>query len=59
MKHIVKKDFDNIEILYPSDEKQDEIVDILTKVENIIDLYKQQLKGLDGLIKFGFVGMME
>ena len=59
MKHIVKKDFDNIEILYPSDEKQDEIVNILTKVENIIDLHKQQLNDLDGLIKSRFVEMFE
>lgn len=36
MKHIVKKDFDNIDILYPNDEKQNEIVDILTRLENVI-----------------------
>ncbi len=51
MKHIVKKDFDNIDILYPSIEKQNEIVDILTKTENLIAAYKQQLKQLDNLIK--------
>ena len=57
MKHIVKKDFDNIDILYPSIEKQNEIVDILTKTENLIAAYKQQLKQLDNLIKARFVEM--
>lgn len=51
MKHIIKKDFDNIDILYPSEEKQKEFVDILTKVENVIADYKQQLEDLDKLIK--------
>lgn len=57
MKHIVKKDFDNIDILYPSIEKQNEIVDILMKTENLIVAYKQQLKQLDNLIKARFVEM--
>lgn len=57
MKHIVKKDFDNIDILYPSIEKQNEIVDILMKTENLIAAYKQQLKQLDNLIKARFVEM--
>ena len=57
MKHIVKKDFDNIDILYPSIEKQNEIVDIFTKTENLIAAYKQQLKQLDNLIKARFVEM--
>lgn len=57
MKHIIKKDFDNIDILYPNDEKQNEIVDILTRLENIIVAYKQQLKDLDVLIKSRFIEM--
>lgn len=57
MKHIVKKDFDNIDILFPSDEKQNQIVDILTKTDNMISSYKQQLKELDKLIKARFVEM--
>ena len=57
MKHIIKKDFDNIDILYPSEEKQNEIVSVLTKLENVIIAYKQQLKDLDTLIKSRFMEM--
>ena len=34
MKHIIKRDFDNIKIPFPSAEKQKEIADILLKIEN-------------------------
>ncbi|MFR3264489.1 MAG: restriction endonuclease subunit S [Blautia massiliensis (ex Durand et al. 2017)] len=46
MKHIIKRDFDNIKIPFPSAEKQKEIADILLKVVNIIENRKQELKNL-------------
>lgn len=57
MKHIVKKDFDNIEILYPDQKRQNEIVNILSKVDMIITAYKQQLTDFDILIKSRFIEM--
>lgn len=57
MKHIVKKDFDNIEIPYPSIEKQKGVCKVLSKVEALISKRKQQLDGLDNLIKSRFVEM--
>ena len=57
MKHIIKRDFDNIKIPFPSAEKQKEIADILLKVVNIIENRKQELKKLDTLVKARFVEM--
>lgn len=57
MKHIVKKDFDNIKVPYPSIKEQSEIVKILLKVESVIEARKQQLEELDNLIKARFVEM--
>ncbi len=57
MKHIIKKDFDNTLIPYPSLTKQCEIASILSKVENIIDSRKQELQKLDELVKARFVEM--
>lgn len=57
MKHIVKKDFDNIEIPYPSIERQKEVSKVLSKVEALISKRKQQLDALDNLIKSRFVEM--
>lgn len=57
MKHIVKKDFDNIEIPYPSIEKQREVAQVLSKVEALISKRKQQLDYFDNLIKSRFVEM--
>lgn len=59
MKHIIKRDFDNIKIPFPSAEKQKEIADILLKVVNIIENRKQELKKLDTLVKARFVEMFE
>ena len=57
MKHIIKKDFDNTFISYPSPERQREIADNLTKVKAIINARKTELKRLDDLIKARFVEM--
>lgn len=57
MKHIIKKDFDNIEIPYPRIDKQREVAQVLSKVEAIILKRKQQLDDLDNLIKSRFVEM--
>lgn len=55
MKHIVKKDFDNTLIPFPSLEQQREVADILSKTANIIDARHQQLSALDDLVKARFV----
>ena len=57
MKHIVKKDFDNIIVPFPSMEKQKEIAEILLKVSAIISFRNQELQKLDELIKSRFVEM--
>ena len=57
MKHIVKKDFDNTLIPFPSLKQQREVADILSKTANIIDARHQQLSELDNLIKARFVEM--
>lgn len=55
MKHITKKDFDNVLVPYPSFEKQREIAGVLSGIENIISARRQQLVELDNLIKARFV----
>lgn len=57
MKHITKKDFDDIVIPYPLKEEQKKIAKILTTTERLIELYKKQLNGLDNLAKTRFVEM--
>ena len=57
MKHITKKDFDDIVIPYPLKEEQKKIAKILTTTERLIELYKKQLNGLDNLAKARFVEM--
>ena len=57
MKHIVKKDFDNTSIPFPSLVRQAEIARILFKVESIIHSRKVELQKLDDLIKARFVEM--
>ena len=59
MKHIIKKDFDNTLIPYPSLEKQREIADVLSKVKAIIESRESELQKLDNLIKARFVEMFE
>ena len=57
MKHIVKKDFEETSIPYPSQKKQIEIGINLDKIANIIAARKQQLELLDELVKARFVEM--
>ena len=57
MKHIVKKDFDNTTIPFPSLEKQAEIAEVLDRVSSIIAARQQELQKLDDLIKARFVEM--
>ena len=55
MKHIVKKDFDNTKIPFPSIERQTEIAEILSKVSQVIDDRNNELDKLDDLVKARFV----
>lgn len=57
MKHIVKKDFENIQILFPSLIEQKKIATTLLKVQYVIESYKRQLENLDELVKARFVEM--
>lgn len=57
MKHIVKKDFENVVIPYPSIKKQKEIAFNLDKIESIIKTRQQEIRMLDTLIKARFVEM--
>ena len=57
MKHIVKKDFDNVMIPFPNLNKQVEISRILKCAEDIIEKRKEELTVLDDLIKARFVEM--
>ena len=57
MKHIVKKDFDNILIPYPSKLKQTEIAANLDKISLIINQRKKELILLDNLVKSQFIEM--
>ena len=55
MKHIVKKDFDNTLIPFPSLDEQEKIADLLDKASAIILARQQQLQKLDELVKARFV----
>ena len=57
MKHIVKKDFDNTVIPFPTLEEQDEIAQIINHASEIISARQQQLQKLDELVKARFVEM--
>ena len=57
MKHITKKDFDNIAIPFPSIVEQERISNRLDKLRAIIGGKKSQLEKLDNLIKARFVEM--
>ena len=57
MKHIVKKDFDNTLVPFPSLEKQAEIAGLLQKITGVIDARQKELSRLDELIKARFVEM--
>ena len=57
MKHITKRDFEEVRIPFPSLGDQDKIADILSAVEKIIEQRNHQLQTLDTLIKARFVEM--
>lgn len=57
MKHIVKKDFDNTLIPFPSIKDQIEIANIISKTSEIISLRQEQLEKLEELIRARFVEM--
>ena len=57
MKHVVKKDFENVSIPYPSLTEQRKIACILDKLKKSISKRLQELKKLDELIKARFVEM--
>ena len=57
MKHIVKKDFDAIEIPYPQINRQIEIARNMDKISSVIEKKERQLKLLDDLIQARFVEM--
>lgn len=52
-----KEDLSKLDINCPVFEEQEEIVEILVKVESILEFRKKQLQGLDDLIKSQFVEM--
>ena len=57
MKHITKKDFDNVVIPYPDLDYQKEVSYRLTSLKGIIEKYQEQLELLDEAIKARFVEM--
>ena len=57
MKHFTKNVFDSIPIKIYSNQQQQKIVDVLDKVENLIDNRHQQLNLLDELIESRFIEM--
>ena len=57
MKHIVKKDFDNTLIPFPTLNEQGKIAKLLDTAATIISARQQQLQKLDNLIKARFVEM--
>ena len=57
MKHITKRDFDNIKIPFPDLDMQNYISKQLSHVSNIIELRKKQFKKFDELISGRFVEM--
>ncbi|MDD6595468.1 restriction endonuclease subunit S [Catenibacterium mitsuokai] len=57
MKHITKKDFDNVVIPYLDLDYQKEVAYRLTSLKGIIEKYQKQLDLLDELVKARFVEM--
>ena len=57
MKHITKKDFDNVVIPYPDLDYQKEVSYRLTNLKGMIEKYQEQLELLDELVKARFVEM--
>lgn len=59
MKHIVKKDFDNTLIPFPTLNEQGKIAKLLDTVDTIISARQQQLQKLDELVKARFAELIE
>lgn len=57
MKHIIKKDFEDTIIPYPTLEEQYKIADELDRISKIIDMRNQELRLNDDLIRARFVEM--
>ena len=57
MKHIIKKDFDNTLIPFPSYAEQERISNILLCASNMVTMRYQELQKLDNLIKARLVEM--
>lgn len=57
MKHIVKSDFENITISLPDLNEQKRISNMLLKIENLINMRKNQIQHYDTLTKSLFVEM--
>ncbi len=57
MKHIIKRDFDETLIPYPSEGVQKEIASNLDRVSGVIESQEKELRLLDELIKARFVEM--
>ena len=57
MKHIVKKDFDNTLIPFPTLSEQGKIAELLDTAATIISARQSQLQKLDELVKARFVEM--
>ena len=57
MKHITKKDFDNVIIPYPTMDEQRSISQRLNELKDIINKQKQQLELLNELVRARFVEM--
>lgn len=55
--HIYFKDYKNEKFNLDTIDRQIEIVDILTKTENVIELHRQELEKLNNLIKARFIEM--
>ena len=55
MKHIVKKDFDNTAIPFPTLEEQEKIAQTMNRISRIISDRQQQLQKLDELVKARFI----
>ena len=57
MKHIIKKDFEDTKIPYPTLEEQYKMADELDRISKIIDMRNQELRLHDDLIRARFVEM--
>ena len=57
MKHITKKNFDNVELYFPTLTKQKNIAKVLDRANELITLRKESIEKLDDLSKSIFIDM--